>query len=383
MRTQFLDQLRTVLMLLVILHHSMITYAKNTCCWFIQQNSIGPPISDLLSLAVSFNQSFFMGMFFLISGYFVPASVEKKGSWKFMQDRLQRLGVPLLVTWFILSPLSVAISEASRGERISDSFAKFFSLNDFYLISGPMWFVITLMVFNVAYLIWKKRSNYHFTRNSQRQLPKTIHLATVAVGAAISSLIIAYFAPLGVPISGSKFLLRIGLDYWIGNLSFLPAYIILFTIGCISAEGCWLERVPADKAKTWGLIGLVAASILAVCFASQMMDTAGDGSSFLKLYGKTIYLIISPFIAWGVISWLLWWFRTHIIPFGKQIADAGNDSYGAYILHPIILVSLTYLFALIKLPAAISLTLLIIVGSILSFVLAHFLRALPISRGII
>ncbi len=383
MRTQFLDQLRTVLMLLVILHHSMITYAKNTCCWFIQQNSIGPPISDLLSLAVSFNQSFFMGMFFLISGYFVPASVEKKGSWKFMQDRLRRLGVPLLVTWFILSPLSVAISEASRGERISDSFAKFFSLNDFYLISGPMWFVITLMVFNVAYLIWKKRSNYHFTRNSQRQLPKTIHLATVAVGAAISSLIIAYFAPLGVPISGSKFLLRIGLDYWIGNLSFLPAYIILFTIGCISAEGCWLERVPADKAKTWGLIGLVAASILAVCFASQMMDTAGDGSSFLKLYGKTIYLIISPFIAWGVISWLLWWFRTHIIPFGKQIADAGNDSYGAYILHPIILVSLTYLFALIKLPAAISLTLLIIVGSILSFVLAHFLRALPISRGII
>ena len=96
-----------------------------------------PPFSDLLSLAVSFNQSFFMGMFFLISGYFVPASVEKKGSWKFMQDRLRRLGIPLLVTWFLLSPLSVAISEASKGERISDSFVKFFSLNDFYLISGP------------------------------------------------------------------------------------------------------------------------------------------------------------------------------------------------------------------------------------------------------
>ena len=98
MRTQFLDQLRTILMLLVILHHSMITYAKNTCCWFIQQNSIGPPISDLLGLVVSFNQSFFMGMFFLISGYFVPISVEKKGSLKFMKDRMRRLGIPLLVT---------------------------------------------------------------------------------------------------------------------------------------------------------------------------------------------------------------------------------------------------------------------------------------------
>lgn len=208
-------------------------------------------------------------------------------------------------------------------------------------------------------------------------------MSAVAIGAAISSLIIAYFAPLGVPISGSKFLLRIGLDYWIGNLSFLPAYIILFAIGCVSAEGCWLERVPADKAKTWGLIGLVAATILVVCYASQMVDKTGDSSTFLELYGKTIYLIISPFIAWGVISWLLWWFRTHVIPFGKQIADSGNDSYGAYILHPIILVSLTYLFTLTKLPAVISLTLLIIAGSILSFMLAHFLRALPISRGIL
>ena len=383
MRTQFLDQLRTILMLLVILHHSMVTYAKNTCCWFIQQNSIGPPISDLLGLVVSFNQSFFMGMFFLISGYFVPISVEKKGSLKFMKDRMRRLGIPLLVTWFILSPLIIAISESSRGERIGDTFAKFFSLDGFYLISGPMWFVITLMVFNVAYLIWKKCSNYHFIRNSQRQLPGTSHLAAVAIGAAISSLIVAYFAPLGVPISGSKFLLRIGLDYWIGNLSFLPAYIILFAIGCVSAEGCWLERVPADKAKTWGLIGLVAATIWVVCYASRMVDKTGDSSTFLELYGKTIYLIISPFVAWGVISWLLWWFRTHVIPFGKQIADSGNDSYGAYILHPIILVSLTYLFTLTKLPAVISLTLLIIAGSILSFMLAHFLRALPISRGIL
>ena len=383
MRTQFLDQLRTVLILLVILHHSMITYAKNTCCWFIQQNSIGPPISDLLNLVISFNQSFFMGMFFLISGYFVPASLEKKGSWKFIQDRLRRLGIPLLVTWFVLSPLTEAIAEISRGERMSDALTKIFSLEDFHLESGPMWFVITLMVFNVGYVIWQKCSHYHFNRNSQRQLPNTINLAAFAVLATISSLIVAQLAPLGVPIPGSEFLSRVGLGYWSGNLSFLPAYIILFAVGCISAEGCWLERIPANKAKTWGLIGLVAVSIWVVCLASQMVDKTGNSSVFLKLYIKTIYLIISPFIAWGIISWLLWWFRTHVIPFGKQIADAGNDSYGAYILHPPILVSLTYLFILIQLPAVISLALLVIVGSILSFMLAHVLRALPISRGIL
>tara|TARA_B110000483_G_C18151807_1_gene525759 strand:- start:486 stop:839 length:354 start_codon:yes stop_codon:yes gene_type:complete len=42
------------------------------------------------------NQSFFMGFFFLLAGYFTPQSLEKKGLGPFLTDRLKRLGIPLL-----------------------------------------------------------------------------------------------------------------------------------------------------------------------------------------------------------------------------------------------------------------------------------------------
>lgn len=94
---------------------------------------------------------------------------------------------------------------------------------------------------------------------------------------------------------------RVGLGYWTGNLSYLPPYIILFALGYIAAEGYWLERIPANKAKAWGMIGLVSASILLLGLGSQIRGQ-GFSSEFLKLYGTTLYLIISKFIAWGVIA---------------------------------------------------------------------------------
>ena len=40
------------------------------------------------------NAAFFMGLFFLISAYFVPSSFERKGTWTFLKDRFLRLGIP-------------------------------------------------------------------------------------------------------------------------------------------------------------------------------------------------------------------------------------------------------------------------------------------------
>lgn len=45
------------------------------------------------------------GFFFLISGFFTPASFDRKGGRAFVRDRLLRLGVPLLVFLLLLRPL--------------------------------------------------------------------------------------------------------------------------------------------------------------------------------------------------------------------------------------------------------------------------------------
>ena len=381
-RAHFLDQLRTLLIALVILHHAAITYAKESCCWFLQQHSAGPWLSALLKLMLSFNQSFFMGMFFLISGYFVPASLEKKGVRMFLMDRLRRLGIPLLVTWLVLSPLTKALAAVSKGTSFAEAIVQNLAPDQFQPESGVLWFVMALMLFSTGYVVWQQLSGYRFKRDPERPLPRTAVLAGLIALAASSSLVVASIAPLGEPIPATEVLNRLGLGYWAGNLSYLPPYITFFAIGCAAAQGRWLERISTRQAKTWGVVGLVSTTILVLISALQL-NGEQVGISWINGYRSTIYLLISPFIACGVIVWLLWWFRTHNIPYGTQLADASADTYGAYILHPPVLVTGALLLQSVSWPVPINLILLFLGGTIASFGVSHILRRLPISRGIL
>ena len=53
------------------------------------------------------NQAYFMSLFLLISAYFVPGSYDRKGAGHFVKDRLIRLGIPLIIYSWIISPLNV------------------------------------------------------------------------------------------------------------------------------------------------------------------------------------------------------------------------------------------------------------------------------------
>ena len=57
-------------------------------------------------LVVLFNDSFFMAFMFLISGLFVHDSLTRRGAAGFLRRRAWRLGVPLLVSIFVLIPIA-------------------------------------------------------------------------------------------------------------------------------------------------------------------------------------------------------------------------------------------------------------------------------------
>ena len=52
------------------------------------------------------NVSFFMGLYFLTAGYFVPKSYDRHGGKEFVRKKLIRLGIPLVVMGGLLSLLS-------------------------------------------------------------------------------------------------------------------------------------------------------------------------------------------------------------------------------------------------------------------------------------
>jgi hypothetical protein len=93
-----LDRARTFIILLVLLHHSVINYT-----WF----GHGDPMRWLgFDLVVLFNDSFFMAFMFFISGLFARDSLVRKGWAIFLRDRAWRLGVPFLISVFVLMPIA-------------------------------------------------------------------------------------------------------------------------------------------------------------------------------------------------------------------------------------------------------------------------------------
>jgi surface polysaccharide O-acyltransferase-like enzyme len=92
------DRARTFVTLLVVIHHSVVNYT-----WFGNGDRIRWLGFDLIVL---FNDSFFMAFMFLISGLFVHESLTRRGAAGYLRRRAWRLGVPLLISIFVLIPIA-------------------------------------------------------------------------------------------------------------------------------------------------------------------------------------------------------------------------------------------------------------------------------------
>lgn len=97
-RITALDRARTFITLLVLLHHSVVNYTHF---------GSGDRMRWLgFDLIVLFNDSFFMACMFFISGLFVRNSLARRGATNFLGHRAFRLGVPFLISIFVLMPIA-------------------------------------------------------------------------------------------------------------------------------------------------------------------------------------------------------------------------------------------------------------------------------------
>lgn len=147
-----MDNLRVYLTVLVILHHLMITYA-GTGSWYYTEGREDTVTIGLGGWFCSTNQAYFMGLFLLISAYFIPGSYDRKGAWRFFKDRLIRLGIPLAVYSWIINPIFVYLLF-----DVDMPFWRYFPGEYFrhgWIGQGPLWFVEVLLLFSLVYVIWR------------------------------------------------------------------------------------------------------------------------------------------------------------------------------------------------------------------------------------
>src|ERR1700730_16776683 len=141
-RDASIDRTRTFLTLVVLIHHAVIPYT-----YFGHTDPKSWLGFDAVFLATD---SFFMAMFFFLSGLFVWPSLAHKAPPTFIRDRLLRLGLPFAIAAFTIIPIAYYAIALRHSPGIG--FAAFWwkTITVGPWPSGPIWFVWVLLAFDLS-----------------------------------------------------------------------------------------------------------------------------------------------------------------------------------------------------------------------------------------
>jgi peptidoglycan/LPS O-acetylase OafA/YrhL len=335
-RDLHIDRLRSVMTILVILHHTAITYGAPGGWFWTELKPSGAPSSLLLTLFVTTNQAYFMGFFFLLAGYFTPASLERKGYPRFIGDRFLRLGLPLLAFGLLLGPLTAAIVNYAQGDGFWIVFSVLWQRRQF--INGPLWFAQALLIFSLGYCAWRAalgtKLNPSLTQaeRTPRPVPAARWWMLSALGVGLAALAIRQFVPVGVNVFGLQ-------------LAYFAAYIFLFAAGIAAWRYDWLRPLSWKTARIAIILGVLIWPLMPVAGLVAAHVYGPGKANFLGglTWPAILYALWEPFVAWGLIAAWLLFARARMNQPSALWAWMNRRAYAVYILHPPVLVTIALL----------------------------------------
>lgn len=363
-RLLFLDNLRVFLTILVVAHHLACTYGP-VGSWYYYERFRHSPISDrLLIVFLSVNAAYFMGLFFMLSGYFTPASYDRKGFGGFLRDRLIRLGLPYAVYAFLLAPcLNAAILTIGTGAP----FAPWRTIwHQGAVDTGPMWFVLVLLVFDVVYGCCRLLGRQPAAKEGLR-LPGNAQILLFALGLIAVSFLVRIWFP------QDRWVTILGLLHL--EPAHLPQYASFFVLGILAYRGDWLGRLSERLGRTWLVLAGLA---LATLNALSLYGVGGAGEFLGGLRWQSLfYQFYEAFIALGMSLGLLVIFRRFFDRQGGLLRSLSADAFGVYLLHPLIIVPLAYALRNLECDPLLKFGLTSVLGVPLCFLAAAGLRRVP------
>ena len=331
-RLYYLDNLKVCLTVLVIMHHAGQAYGNGGDWAYTPSNpaEFMPWIWHFFST----NAAFFMGLYFFISGYFVPRSFDKQGSKQFVHKKLLRLGVPLLFMGGIISILT------GKPEI------------------GHMWFVESLLVFCLIYAL---------IRHWVSPINKTCSSKPTIIGLLIVALL------MGV---GSYFIRQVSpQDHWIWPFGIIPLpmepahylqYVMMFVLGILAYRFTWLDKMSNGTGFITLLIGI------ALAIGNYLRDD-GAWNAFVWQWFGIYESLMCIFISFG----LIWLFREFISGTSRFWQWCAAQSYGAYVFHLILMIILQNAVDSLWMGAFGKFLFIGVVTTILSFLLTWMVRMIP------
>jgi glucan biosynthesis protein C len=261
-RMLYIDNLRVLLISMVIVVHLAVTYGA-VGSWYYHDPATNLPTAIILTFISGPGMATGMGLFFLIAGYFTPGMYDRKGFKSFLQDRLVRLGIPLLIYDLLLDPLVVYIASGLHGSYWS--FYSNYLLHERGIANGPVWFIAVLLLFTLIYAAWRWLIR-HRTQTADRnaELPGYRVIFGFIFALGLATFVVRIWWPAG----------------WIFQLlnvpvGYLPQYISLYILGLIAYRRNWFFKLTPNMGKNWSWIALIASLIFICLVFPSMMQASG------------------------------------------------------------------------------------------------------------
>jgi hypothetical protein len=367
-RNLSLDRARTFLTIVVLLHHAVIPYT-----YFGHTDPKSFFGFDIIVLATD---SFFMAMFFFLSGLFVWPGIARKGPAKYLGDRLIRLGIPFAICAFTIIPFAYYAIALRHDPNLSFAAHWWKTVTVGPWPSGPIWFLWVLFAFDiVACLLFKisRTMLESINRLSQygREYPGQFFIIMFLATAA-------FYVPARINFGGGSW-------FEFGPFSVQHGRVLLYTIyffvgagigtqffdrGLLAPDGQLAQRI-----WNWAILALVPYCLMWLLIFIKR-EILGNPSPLPDWYEQD-YGFAFAFFSVAILFLILAYFLKFEHS-GKSVLDPMQpDAYGMFLVHYPIALWLQYWLFDYNLPAIVKAAIGFVLTLIFSWGATRALRMIP------
>jgi peptidoglycan/LPS O-acetylase OafA/YrhL len=376
-RIIFLDYLRLFIVLIVVIHHSLLSYlASGNYQWLImdKDNSL---VFDILA---RFDDMYMMPTLFFISGYFTLPSSQKKGYKNFLINRLSRLGIPFFFGIIFINSVTLYIRHVAQEGYLENYFN--YWIYEYFpkdISARHLWFLNCLFIITVLVS----------TLNNTK--PQLLNSIFAVLFKEIDKPLIIHFMKFGFLTSIMFFVVNLIWEdqLWItiigdGVLRFQPTrlvfYISYFILGFIAYKHSWKFNegsLSQQNLKFWSIFSilLIIGQLIYIYLAYVLFID--------HPVMNIINAILHGYLCLSVIITLIIIFSGNL--FQKRsnwLEKLSSDSYGIYVGHLPIVVLFQYWITKFSLSPYFKFVIVSTFSLFLSVLFSrYFLKKLPVLKN--
>ena len=331
-RIYFLDNLRTFLILLVVVLHAGMTYESGfDSFWIVSDPAKWNPIG-LIRLYLDL---FVMFVIFFISGYFIPDSLRNKSAGEFLISKFKRIMIPWIIAVFTLIPAYKFIFLFARGFP-QEPWYSYFHLfertgtDPAFFANNPtqnwLWFLPVLFMFQVFYLILAK-----------------VNLLRIKISLK-SAVVLIFF----LGITYSMVISQAGLTGWTHSplLDFqnerLAIYFMSFLLGSLCNkikifDGEWQNPKIHFISAGALLLSLGIYTVFALNLFFNLIEPGRNHFYISSFADRAVYYSAALIAMLGFLQVFIHYFRKNLNRTGNILSELSKSSFSVYILHMIVI----------------------------------------------